>query len=73
MSFVVKQQLVDLVGGVPRRWFRVDGAGGEAAVQDADQAVAQLAERGVVAGAAGARLVVVGAGARLVVVGAGAG
>jgi hypothetical protein len=32
-------------------------------VQDADQAVAELAERGVVADAAGAELVVVGAGA----------
>jgi hypothetical protein len=46
-------------GGV----FVVDGAGFEAAVQDADEAVAELAERGVVADAAGTELVVVGAGA----------
>jgi hypothetical protein len=37
-------------------------AGFEAAVQDADQAVGELAEGGVVSGAAGALLVVVGAG-----------
>ncbi len=35
----------------------------KAAVQDADQAVAELAECGVVTDAAGAELVVVGAGA----------
>jgi hypothetical protein len=42
--------------------FAVVGAGFQAAVQDADEAVADLAERGVVAEAAGALLVVVGAG-----------
>jgi len=36
----------------------------EAAVEDADEAIAELAERGVVADAAGAELIVVGAGAR---------
>src|SRR5947199_9534611 len=41
----------------------VEGAGLEASVQDADQAVGELAQRGVVAGAAAAELVVVGAGA----------
>jgi hypothetical protein len=46
----------------PGGGFVVGGAGGEAAVQDADQAVAELAERGV-ADAAGAQRVVVGAGA----------
>jgi hypothetical protein len=39
----------------------VGRVGLEAAVQDADEAVAELAERGVVADAAGAELVVVGA------------
>jgi hypothetical protein len=34
--------------------FVVGGVGGEAAVQDADEAVAELAEGGVVAGASGA-------------------
>jgi hypothetical protein len=38
----------------------VELAGLEAAVQDPDQPVAELAERGVVSGAAGAELVVVG-------------
>jgi hypothetical protein len=47
----------------PGGGFVVGGAGGEAAVQDADQAVGELAERGVVADAAGAQRVVVGAGA----------
>ena len=46
-----------------RRLLVVGGAGFEAAVQDADQAVGELAQGGVVAGAAGAVLVVVGAGA----------
>jgi hypothetical protein len=40
----------------------VESAGFEAAVEDADQAVGELAEGGVVALAAGAELVVVGAG-----------
>jgi hypothetical protein len=38
----------------------VTGAGFETAVQDADQPVAELTQRGVVTGAAGAELVVVG-------------
>jgi hypothetical protein len=46
-------------GGV----FLVEAAGFEAAVQDADKPVAELAQRGVVAFAAGAEGVVVGAGA----------
>src|SRR5687767_13800625 len=41
--------------------FVVFGVVLEAAVQDADEAVAELAARGVVAGASGAQLVVVGA------------
>jgi hypothetical protein len=41
----------------------VAGAGFQAPVEDADEAVAELAERGVVAESAGALLVVVGAGA----------
>src|SRR6266487_489144 len=41
----------------------VEGAGLEAAMQDADQAVGELAQRGVVADSAAAELVVVGAGA----------
>src|SRR6266516_1801862 len=41
----------------------VGGAGFEAAVQDADEPVGELAQGGVVPGAAGALLVVVGAGA----------
>src|ERR1700753_1157766 len=45
-------------GGV----LSVEGAGFEAAVEDADEAVGQLAQGGVVALAAGAELVVVGAG-----------
>ncbi|MFD9192283.1 hypothetical protein ACFWCA_29135 [Streptomyces phaeochromogenes] len=51
--------LVVRPGGV----FVVRGAGLEAAVQDPDEPVAELAERGPVAYAAGALLVVVGAGA----------
>jgi len=43
--------------------FVVAGAGFEAAVQDADEPVGQLAQRGVVFGAAGFELVVVGPGA----------
>src|SRR5207249_7623486 len=39
----------------------VEGAGFEAAVQDADEPVGELAQGGVVAGAAGALVVVVGA------------
>src|SRR5688572_13004842 len=46
-------------GGV----FVVGGAGFEAAVQDADQSVGQLTQRGVVVHAAVAEFVVVGAGA----------
>ena len=41
----------------------VEGAGLEAAVQDADEPVGELAQGGVVAGAPAARRVVVGAGA----------
>ena len=41
----------------------VCGAGFQAAVQDADQPVAELAQRGAVALAAAAQLVVIGAGA----------
>ncbi len=44
------------------RCVRRMGAGGEAAVEDADEAVAELARRGAVTDAAGALLVVVGAG-----------
>jgi hypothetical protein len=42
----------------------VEGPGFEAAVQDADEAVGELAQRGVVLYAAGAELVVVGACSR---------
>ena len=42
----------------------VEGAGLQAAVEDADEAVGQLTEGGVVPGAAGAQGVVVGAGPR---------
>ena len=42
----------------------VEGSGLQAAMQDADQPVAELAQGGVVAGAAGTEGVVVGAGAR---------
>ena len=41
----------------------VEGAGFQAAVQDADEPVGELAQRRAVAGPAGAELVVVGAGA----------
>lgn len=44
--------------------FVVACAGLEAAVQDADEAIAELAEGGVVADLAGTLLVVVAAGAR---------
>ena len=47
---------------VPGGVLVVEGAGFEAAVEDADEAVGQLAQGGVVALAAGAELVVVGAG-----------
>src|SRR6266545_6690955 len=47
----------------PGSRFVVAGAGLEASVQDADEPVGELAQRGVVADAAGALLVVVGAGA----------
>ena len=43
--------------------FVVAGPGFEAAVQDADESVGELAECGVVFGAAGFELVVVGTGA----------
>jgi hypothetical protein len=49
-------------GAWPGGCFVVAGAGFEAAVQDAGEAVAELAEGGVVTGAAGALLVVAGAG-----------
>src|SRR6185437_15205197 len=51
--------LILLVVG-PGGGLVVEGAGLEAAVQDADQAVAELAQGGVVADAAGAQGVVVG-------------
>jgi hypothetical protein len=44
--------------------FVVAGAGFEAAVQDADEPVGELAQGGVVVGAPGFELVVVGASAR---------
>src|SRR5258708_32271845 len=46
----------------PGSRFVIEGAGFEAAVQDADQAVGELAEGGVAVGAAGSLFVVVGAG-----------
>src|SRR5450755_2507990 len=49
-------------GAWPGGCLVVAGAGLQAAVQDADEAVAEVAECGVVAGAAGALLVVVAAG-----------
>jgi hypothetical protein len=49
--------------GATKPQLVVVGAGLEAAVQDADESIAELAERGAVAGAAGAELVVVSAGA----------
>ena len=45
---------------VPGDVFVVGGAGFEAAVQDADEAVGDLAEGGLVADVAGAELAVVG-------------
>ena len=63
MSFVGKQWLVDLVDRVPRPRIVVRSVGLEEAVQDAYQAAGELAERGVVADAAGVYLVVLGAGA----------
>src|SRR5450755_1737070 len=54
----------DLLGVMmPGGGFVVAGAGFEASVQDADEPVGELAQRGVVADAAGALLVVEGAGA----------
>src|SRR5271170_5494700 len=47
----------------PRSRFVVEGAGFEAAVQEADQPVGELSEGGVVVGAAGSLLVVAGASA----------
>ncbi len=47
----------------PRCRFVVGGLVLEAAVEDADEAVAQLAEGGLVADVAGSEAVVVGAGA----------
>lgn len=59
MSFGVKPQGVP--GGVvrPGGCFVIAGAGLEAAVEDADEAVAELAQGWVVAGLAGTLLVVV--------------
>jgi hypothetical protein len=55
-------------GGVevvyPGGGFVVEGAGLEAAVQDADEAIAELAEGGVVADLAVSERLLVGAGAR---------
>ena len=48
----------------PGGGFVVEGAGFEAAVQDADEAVGELAQGGVVPGAAGTLVVVAGAGSR---------
>jgi len=47
----------------PSSGFVVGGVGFEAAVEDADEAVAELAEGGLVADAAGAQGLVVAAGA----------
>jgi hypothetical protein len=47
----------------PGGFLVVESGGFEAAVQDADEPVGELAEGGVVVGAAGSLLVVVGAGA----------
>jgi hypothetical protein len=47
-------------GGV----FVVEGAGHQAAVQDADPSVGELSQGDLVAGAAGSDLLVVGLGAR---------
>jgi hypothetical protein len=49
-------------GALPGGCFVVEGAGFQAAVQDADEAVAELAEGRVMTEAAAALLVVVGAG-----------
>jgi hypothetical protein len=59
MFFVVKSRPGDGPGG----GLVVDGVGLEAAVQDADEAVAEPAQGGLVAGAAVAEGVVVCAGA----------
>jgi hypothetical protein len=54
---------VGVCGGIwPGGCLVVAGEGFQAAVQDADETVAELAERGVVALAAGALLVVASAG-----------
>lgn len=45
----------------PRGCFVIERAGFDAAVQDADESVGELAQRGVVVGAASSVLVVVGA------------
>jgi hypothetical protein len=50
--------VVVFLGGV----LVVDGAGLEAAVEDADEAIGELAECGVVVGAPASELVVVGPG-----------
>src|SRR3954454_7270016 len=47
---------------VPGGVFVVGSVGLQAAVEDADEAVRELAQRGLVAGAAGAELLVVGPG-----------
>src|SRR5215472_471516 len=56
---------LDFLAGVlrPGGGLVVECAGFQAAVQDADEPVGELAQRGPVADAAGAQLVVVGAGA----------
>jgi hypothetical protein len=62
-SLVSSSKLLILLVVGPCGVFVVRGAGLEAAVQDPDEAVTELAERGAVTDAAGALLVVVGAGA----------
>ncbi|MCP2317933.1 putative transposase of IS4/5 family (DUF4096) [Nocardia amikacinitolerans] len=52
-----------LVSQGPRHSLVVDGSGLEAAVEDADEAVGELAQRGLVFETAGSMFVVVGAGA----------
>ena len=47
----------------PCGWFVVAGAGFEAAVEDADEPVGELAQGGVVFGVTGFELVIVGTGA----------
>ena len=60
VSSSILLMLLGVVG--PGGVLVVAAVGLEAAVQDADQAVAELAQGGVVAGPAGAQAVVVGAG-----------